>query len=58
MRSCEKVRVKGEEIQEGDKYNYLGVKVSKDGGMGEEVAYRVLEGRKFGGRWQSCGRRI
>ena len=38
--SCEKVRVSGEEIQEVDKFNYL------DGGMGEEGAHRVLEGRK------------
>ena len=29
-----------------DKFNYLGVILSSDGGMGEEVAHRVLEGRK------------
>ena len=31
--SCEKVRVSGEEMQELDKFNYLGVIVSKDCGM-------------------------
>ena len=36
----------GEEVQEGDKFNYLGVIISTDGGMEEEVAHRVLEGRK------------
>ena len=40
MVSCKDVRVSGEEIQEVDKFNYL------DGGMGEEGAHRVLEGRK------------
>ena len=46
MGSCEKVRVSGEEMQEVDKFNYLGVMISTNGGMGEEVAHRVLEGRK------------
>ena len=46
MGSCEKVRVNGEEMQEVDKFNYLGVMISTDGCMGEEVAHRVLEGRK------------
>ena len=36
----------GEEVQEGDKFNYLGEIISTDGGMEEEVAHRVLEGRK------------
>ena len=49
MGSCEKVRVSGEEMQEMDKFNYLGVMISTDGGMGEEVAHRVLEGRKVCG---------
>ena len=53
MGSSTKVRVNGEEMQEVDKFNYLGVMISTDGGVGEEVAKRVLEGR-----WQSCGRRI
>ena len=34
--SCERVRVNGEELQEVDKFNYLGVMISTDGGMGEE----------------------
>ena len=46
MRSCEKVRVNGEEMQEVDKFKYLGLMISTDGGMGEEMAHRVLEGRK------------
>ena len=33
-------------MQEVDKYNYLGVMISMDGGMGEEVVDRVLEKRK------------
>ena len=28
-----------------DKFKYLGVMISTDGGMGEEGAHRVLEGR-------------
>ena len=47
MGSCEKVRVNGEELQEVDKFKYLGVMISMDGGMGDTVAYRVLEGRKL-----------
>ena len=49
MESCEKVRVNGEELQEVDKFKYLGVMISTDGGMGEELAHRVLEGRKVWG---------
>ena len=33
MGSCEKVRVNGEEIQEVDKFNYLGVMISTDGNI-------------------------
>ena len=46
MGSCEKVRVNGEEIQEVDKFNYLEVMISTDGGMGDKVPHRVPEGRK------------
>ena len=49
MGSCEKVRVNGEEMQEVDKLNYLGVMIGTDGGVGEEVAHRVVEGRKVWG---------
>ena len=34
MKSCEKVRVNGEKMQEVDKFNYLGVMISTDAGMG------------------------
>ena len=44
------------EIQEVDKFHYLGVMITMDGGMREEVDYRVLEGRKVWGRWESCGK--
>ena len=47
MWCCEKVRVSGEEMQEVDKFN--NVVISTDGGMGEEVAHRVLEERKVWG---------
>ena len=47
--SCVKVRVNWEEIQEVDKFNYLIVRISTDSGMGEEVAHRVIEGRKVWG---------
>ena len=50
MGSFEKVRVSREERQELDKFNYLRIMISTDGGMGKEVTYRVLEGRRFGGR--------
>ena len=33
-------------MQEVDKFNYLEIIMNTDGGMGEEVAHRVLEGRK------------
>ena len=49
MGSCEKVRVRKEEMQEVDKFNYMGVMISADGGMGEEVVHRVLERRKVWG---------
>ena len=32
-----------------DKFNSVGVMISTDGGMGEEVAHRVLERRKVWG---------
>ena len=31
------------------KFNYFGVMLNKDGGMGEGMAHRVLEGRKVWG---------
>ena len=43
------MRVNGEEMKEVDKFNYLEVMINTDGGMGEEVADRVLEGRKVWG---------
>ena len=49
MGSCEKVRVNGKEMQEADKFNYLVVMINTDGGMGEEVVHKVLEGRKVWG---------
>ena len=49
MGSRENVRVSGEKMQEVDKFNYLGVMISTDGGMGEEVAHMVLEERKVFG---------
>ena len=45
---CEKVRVSGEEMQEVEKFNYLGVMISTDGGMGMEVAHRMLEEKLWG----------
>ena len=44
MGSCERVSLNGEEMQEVDKFYYFGVMISKDCGMGEEVAHMVLEG--------------
>ena len=49
MGICEKARVNREETQEVDKFKYLGVMISTDEGMGEEVAHSVLEGRKVWG---------
>ena len=43
------MRVNGEKMQEVNKFNYLGVMLSMDRGMGEEVAHKVLEGRKVWG---------
>ena len=36
-------------MQEVDKFKYFRVMISTDGGRGEEVAHRVLEGRKVWG---------
>ena len=36
-------------MQQMDKFNYLGLMISTDGGMEEEVGHRVLEGRKIWG---------
>ena len=49
MGSCEKVRESGKEMQEVDKFNYLGVMISTNGSMGEEVAHSVIEGRNIWG---------
>ena len=46
IRSFVNKRLNGEEVQEVEKFNYLGVMISTDAGMGEEVAHMVLEGRK------------
>ena len=46
---CENVRISGEERQEVDKFNYLGIMINRDGGMGYKVSHRVLEGRKVWG---------
>ena len=43
MGNREKVRVNGEEMKEVDKFTYLGVMISTDCGMGEEVAHRVTK---------------
>ena len=37
MGSCEKVRVSGEEMEEVGKFNYLGVMIITNGGMGNDV---------------------
>ena len=49
MGSCEKVRVNVEEMHEVDKFNYLGVMISTDGGLGDEVPHRALETSKVWG---------
>ena len=36
----------GRKCKKGTSLYYLGVMISTDGGMEEEVAHRVLEGRK------------
>ena len=43
MKRCEKVSVNGEEMQEVDKFYYLGVMIGTDGGMSKEVVHRVLK---------------
>ena len=46
------MRESEEEMQEMDKFSYLGVMISMGGGMGDEVTHRVLEGRYV---WGSMG---
>ena len=51
MGSCEKVRVNGEELQEVDKFNYLGVMISMDGGMEERQWFTgYLREERFRGK--------
>ena len=54
--SCENARVSEDERQEVDNFNYLSVIKSTDGGMGEEVAHSVLEGRKVWGKMEKLWR--
>ena len=49
MESNKKVRLNGEEMQEMDKFNYFGIMISMEGGIGEEVAHRVPKRRKVWG---------
>ena len=42
MENCEKVRGSGGEMQEVDIFSSLGVMISTDYSMGEEVAHKVL----------------
>ena len=37
-RSCEKLRVSEEELQDVEEFNYLAIMITTDGGTGEEVA--------------------
>ena len=39
----------GEEMQEVDKFNYPGMTISSDFGIGKELALMVLEGRRVAG---------
>ena len=46
-------------MQEVDRFNYLGIMISTyHGGMGEEVAHRLLEGRKVWETMAIYGKRI
>ena len=38
-----------EELQEVDKFKFLGIMICTDGDVEEEVAHRVLEGKKVWG---------
>ena len=49
MGSCERVRVRGEEMKDVDKIHFLGVIVITDDGIGKQAAHRVLKGRKLWG---------
>ena len=45
------MRESEEEMQEVDKFNYLGVMISMGGGMGDEVVKRFLREDRYGIRW-------
>ena len=46
-------------MQEVGRFSYLGIMISTDhGGVGEEVAHRVLEGRKVWETMAIYGKRI
>ena len=53
MGSCEKVKGNRGEVQEVDKLNSLGLMIGTDGGMGQEVVHRVLEGKKV---WETMAK--
>ena len=41
-----------EGMEEGENFRYLGVIITTDGRMGEEVIHRLQEGRNiYGGHW-------
>ena len=41
--SCEKAKVSGEEMQEVNRFSYLGILISADVGMEDKVAHMTLK---------------
>ena len=44
-------------MQDLDKFNYLEVMITTDGGIGGEVVHRMLEGRNIWGTLENCGKK-
>ena len=45
-------------LEEVVKFKYLGVTISVDGGMMEELTHMLHEGKQICWRWEYCGRRM
>ena len=52
------MKVSGDGLEEVAKFKYLGVTISVDGGMKEELTHMLHEGKQICWRWEYCGRRM
>ena len=51
------IRMSEEEMQEVEKFNYLEVMISMDGGVGRKWLVGCLREERYWERWENCGKR-